>query len=187
MRAQDTTGLQGKITYRLKDANGNAKKIFEPNKLGAKLIKKGIISPKANQTLLAILGLGSFKEAATIPNLVVDAGKAAVASRINGAGGEALFNYVAVGTGTTTPAATDTALQTEVARQAATVSRVTTSVTNDTAKMETTFNFTASYAITEAGTFNASTGGTMLNRHTFSAINVNSGDALTISVEIQVS
>jgi len=129
---------------------------------------------------------GKVKDYRKIKNLVVSAGKAQVAGLINGAT-TGVFNYIAIGTGTTAPASTDTALGAEVARASATVGRTTTNVTNDTATWSATFNFTASYAITEAGIFNASTGGTMLARQTFSAVNVVSGDSLTINWKVTVS
>jgi len=129
---------------------------------------------------------GNIKQIIKVKNLVVSAGKAQVAGLINGATTGA-FTYVAVGTGTTAPSSSDTALGTEVARVSATVGRTTTNVTNDTATWSATFNFTSSYAITEAGIFNASSGGTMLARQTFSAINVVSGDSLTINWKLTVS
>ena len=127
-----------------------------------------------------------------IKNLVVSAGKAGVASRINGVGAEAVFTYLAIGTGTTAPAAGDTALQAEIttgggARAAATASRITTTVTNDTAQLVYQWAFTASFAVTEAGIFNAASAGTLLARQTFSAINVVSGDRLEITWKVQVT
>jgi len=121
-----------------------------------------------------------------VENLIVNAGKAQVAGLI-GAVVSGAFGYVAVGTGTTAPASTDTALQSEVARVASTNTRVTTNVTNDTLQLQATFNFTASYAITEAGIFNASSGGVLLARQTFGAINVASGDSIIITWKVVVS
>lgn len=129
---------------------------------------------------------GEVVEEREIENLIVDVGKAQVAGLINGVV-TTPFTYIAIGTGTTAPASTDTALQTEVDRQAATTSQATTNVTNDTAVLEATFNFTASYAITESGVFDAATGGNMLARQTFSAINVVSGDSLKVTWKITVS
>jgi hypothetical protein len=96
-----------------------------------------------------------------VENLVVNVGKAQVSGLIGGVV-TGVFSYLALGTGTTAPSSTDTALQSEVVRVASTNSRVTTNVTNDTLQLQATFNFTSSYAITEAGIFNASSGGTML-------------------------
>lgn len=128
-------------------------------------------------------------------NLIVSAGKAGVASRINGSGAEAAFTYIGVGTGTTGAAAGDTALEAEKATNgtpttthaSASVSRVTTTVTNDTAQDVVTFAFTASVAVTESGVFNAATAGTMLARQTFAVINVVSGDSLQITWKIRAS
>ena len=135
---------------------------------------------------------GTLKDHRLYQNLVVTAGKAGVASRINGDGALAVFNYVAIGTGVTAPAAENTTLLTEIttgggARAVATVSRVTTTVTNDTAKWVITYNFTAAFAITESGVFNAASVGTLLARKTFSAINVGIGDSLQVSWTVQAS
>lgn len=134
---------------------------------------------------------GKVIDTRNIRNLVVNAGKAQVAGLINGATSGA-FTYIAVGTGATAPAAGDTALGAEIidsglARASATCTRVTTSVTNDTAQLAVTFNVTGTKAVTESGVFNSSSGGTMLCRQTFSAINVQSGDTLSITWKIQVS
>ena len=125
-------------------------------------------------------------------NTIVNAGKAALASRINGNGGEAAFTYLAVGTNSTAVSGSDTALGAEtvgsgLSRAAATASRVTTSVTNDTARLSYTFTVSGSVAITELGVFNNSSGGTMLCRTVFSALNVVSGDSLTINYDVQAS
>lgn len=135
---------------------------------------------------------GRFKAIRHIKNLVVDAGKAGVASRINGAGAEAAFTYLAVGTGVTAANAADTTLGTEItdsglARAAATCTRVTTSVTNDTAQLDKTFSVTGTKAVTEAGALNAASAGTLLGRQVFSAVNVVNGDSLQITYKFQVS
>lgn len=128
---------------------------------------------------------GKFKARRIVNNLVPSTGKAGAASRLNGAGGEAAFTYIAVGTGNTAAAAGDTALQTEItdsglARAAATATRVTTNVTNDTAQLDKTFSVTATKAVTEAGALNAASSGTILGRQVFSAVNVVNGDTLQI-------
>lgn len=118
-------------------------------------------------------------------NLVVNTGIAQVAGLINGtATGE--FSYIAIGSGTTAPSATDTALQNELARGDATESRVTTDTTNDTAQWVYTFTATSSWAVSEAGVFNASSGGTMLNRVTFSTINLAQNDQLQVTFKLDV-
>jgi len=133
---------------------------------------------------------GNVKDSRHIKNIIVNAGKAAVAGLINGVV-TTPFKYIAIGTGTTSPAATDTGLATETHRELAdTVDRVTTNVTNDTARLIKTFSgYSGSEAITESGVFDSSTGGTMLCRQTFAALNINwtGGDFLQITWKIVVS
>jgi len=133
---------------------------------------------------------GNVKDRRHLKNLIVNVGKAQVAGLINGSA-TGTFQYIAIGTGTTAPAATDTALQNETHRALAdTIDRVTTSVTNDTARLSKLFSgYSGSESITESGVFNASTGGIMLNRQTFAAVNVNwgAGDNVLFTWKIQVS
>jgi len=132
---------------------------------------------------------GKLRLERKVKNLIVDVGKAQVAGLINGVV-TTPFTYIAIGTGTTAPTASDTALEAETHREAATTSRETTSVTNDTAVLQVTFSgYTGTEAITESGVFDAASGGNMLCRQTFSAINVDwdAGDALQVTWKIQVS
>lgn len=138
---------------------------------------------------------GAVIEQSQTPNLVVNVGLAQVASLIGGLS-TGSFGYMALGLGTTTPASTDTTLESEITstsggahRTAATVSRVTTDVTNDTLKFFHTFTFTSGstggYALTEAGIFNSSgSSGVMLSRATFTAINVVSSNTLDVDYRI---
>jgi len=126
---------------------------------------------------------GNVKDQREYHNLVVSAGKAGVASRINGAGSEAAFTYIAIGIGTTAAAAGNTTLESEITtlggqRATGTPTRITTNVTNDTAQLQVTFSFTGSFAVTESGVLNAASAGTLIARRTFSAINVVSGDSI---------
>lgn len=178
--------LKQNIQYVLRDKNGNIKPLWNENAV-AKFFREllGVSLPRIP------LLFGSWRLSLDIHNLVTNAGMAGVASRINGAGGEAAFTYIAIGTGTTAPAAGDTALEIEIttgggARAAATASRVTTDVTNDTAQLQYTFNFTASFAVTESGALNAAAAGVLLARQTFSAINVANGDSLQVTWKFDV-
>ena len=122
--------------------------------------------------------------------VVTNAGKAEVAALIgtDTAGDGTAFDYIAIGTGTTSETASDTALENENQRAAAVGTRTTTSVTNDTLQLvKDAFTFGSSANITESGVFNASTGGTMLCRKTFSAIGVTSDDTLNVTWKIQIS
>lgn len=124
-------------------------------------------------------------------NLITNTGMAGVASRINGSGAEASFTYIAIGTGTTSAVVGDTTLGTEIttgggARASATASRVTTDVTDDTARLVLTYNFTSTFAVTEAGALNAASVGVLLNRQVFTAVNVVNGDSLQVTIDIDV-
>jgi hypothetical protein len=132
---------------------------------------------------------GNLKEVRAIRNSVTDVGKAEVAGLINGATTGA-FTYT--GIGISTPGTTalgaerDEAGATNTNHKASTCTRVTTDVTNDTAQLVTTFNFTATLAITESGVFDASPTGIMLCAQSFSAINVVSGDSLQMTWKVDV-
>ena len=148
--------------------------------------------PLKGEVIIEHFRAGELLEAKHIKNLVVSAGKAGVASRINGAGAEAAFTYLAIGTGTAAADAGDLTLGAEITtaggqRGAATCTRVNTTVTNDTAQDLLLYNFTGSFAVTETGMLNANSAGTLLARQVFAAINVVSGDSLQITWKIQSS
>ena len=138
---------------------------------------------------------GKIKDRRFFPNLVVNAGFAAVAGLILADVTVNDFDEIAIGTGAVAPAAGDTALGAEITTGGGsrltganvTGTRVTTTVTDDTAQLVGTFNFTASFAVTESGVFNDPTTGDMLARQTFSVINVANGDSLQVTWKIQVS
>jgi len=181
---KDTLGLRYNTAFVLRGADGQIKKLWQENRLG-KFLRLHL-----SELRIPVI-TGNWGDKMENHNLVVDAGKAGVASRINGAGAEAAFTFVAIGTGTVAAAAGDTTLGAEIttgggARAAATASRVTTDVTNDTARLVLTYSFTASFAVTESGAFNASSAGVMLARQVFSAINVVSGDSLEVTWNIDV-
>jgi len=179
-------GVRHNVSYRLKGKNGEIKPLFQENGLGRLLLKFGLQPPQIPHLF------GTFVKVKKVSNLVTNAGKAGVAARIIDNTTEAAFDYIAIGTGTTAAAAGDTALESEISSgggeraQDASPSRTTTDVTNDTAVIDVTFNFTSSFAVTESGLFNAASSGTLLARQVFSAINVASGDSLTITWEIDV-
>lgn len=179
------------IMLSLVGCNGALSNVKVDDKLDVKHLRQGSWAYPgpmivANVEILHKNPAGEVIDRRVEKNIVVNAGKAGVASRINGDGAAAVFNYVAIGTGSAAAAATDTTLGTEIAadggqRATATVSRITTTVTNDTAKWLITYNFTGSYAVTESGIFNAASAGTMLARRVFAAINVASGDSIQIT------
>lgn len=115
-------------------------------------------------------------------NLVVTAGKEWVADRMNDV--NTVMTHMAVGTGTTAAAAGDTALGTQLDRNALT----STTVTNNTIEYACTWAAgDGTGALTEAGIFDASTGGDMLARTVFSVVNKGASDSMTITWTITVS
>ncbi|OGZ57535.1 MAG: hypothetical protein A2728_00370 [Candidatus Spechtbacteria bacterium RIFCSPHIGHO2_01_FULL_38_11] len=188
MKAKIGLGRNLNVHYKLYDASGAPKKFFRANALG------NFIRNKTGYDLQIPLVLGSYGVEMNRSNLITNAGAAAVAGLIGGVGSVAIFDNIGIGTGATGAVAGNTALATEVNlggstttnHLTATVTRVTTDVTNDTTQLVRTFNMTGTAAIVESGVFNAEAGGTMLARQTFSAINVISGDSIAITWKIDV-
>jgi len=128
---------------------------------------------------------GNIKDTREVKNVITNASLAEISGLVGNTGSKTAFTYLAVGTGTTAAEAADTALETEVAdsgleRAAATVSQVTTTVTNDTLKLAKTFTVTGSVAITEAGALNAASDGTLLGHQVFAAVNVVNTDSFVL-------
>ena len=100
---------------------------------------------------------------------ITNVGLAEVAGLAGDTGTCTAFTYLALGSGSTAFVATQTALVTEIttvglARAAATVSRTTTTDTNDTLTLTKQWTATGAATVREAGVFNASSAGDMLAR-----------------------
>lgn len=94
------------------------------------------------------------------------------------------FNYHASGTGTTAEAVGQTALVTEVAsRVAGTQSSPSAGVYRTVA----TITYAAGFAITEHAILSANSGGTMLDRSVFAAVNVSNGDSIQFQYDLTLS
>jgi hypothetical protein len=118
-----------------------------------------------------------------VDNLVVTAGKEFVASRMKDATTTAM-THMAIGTGSTAAAASDTALGSQSARTTLTSTTVSGA---DVTYVDTFPAGTGTGAITEAGLFNASSSGTMLCRTVFSVVNKGASDSMTITWTVTVS
>ena len=118
-----------------------------------------------------------------VDNLVVTAGKGYVASRIKDASATAM-SHMAIGSGSTAAAASDTALGSELGRVALTSTTVSSAVVTYVATFAAG---TGTGAVTEAALLNASSGGTMLCRTVFSVVNKGSADSMTITWTVTVS
>ena len=134
---------------------------------------------------------GNVKYEKTVPNTVVNTGKAFIAQSMlkTTTNTPAAMTHMGVGTGTTAAAVTQTALVTEIGtRSAVTPSNTTVTVTDDTAQYVATFAAgNATGAIAEAGIFNASSAGTMLCRTSFGVINKGADDTLTITWRVSIT
>lgn len=127
---------------------------------------------------------GNVKETREVDNLVVDTGLDYIASRMKDATATAM-SHMALGSGTTAAAAGNTDLESILGSREALDS---TTVTDNTVTYVSSFEAgDATGAVTEAGIFNASTGGTMLCRTVFSVVNKGANDTLSITWTITLS
>jgi hypothetical protein len=116
-------------------------------------------------------------------NLITNVGKERFSATVAGLT-TTLPNYVALGIVNTAANVTDTVLASEIVtaggqRKAAdTVTRTTTVITNDTISYTAVFSFTGSFAIVEAGLFDAASVGNLFARRVFSAVNVVNGNVV---------
>ena len=115
--------------------------------------------------------------------VVTNAGRALVTNRIKGSGTEP--NYIGWGTGTTTAAATDTALETASAeaRVAGVSSRETTTVANDTYQVTGTITSESSQTISEVALFDASTSGNCFIHGDFSGVPVANQESIAFTIK----
>tara|TARA_R100001460_G_scaffold35746_2_gene68668 strand:- start:2996 stop:3421 length:426 start_codon:yes stop_codon:yes gene_type:complete len=118
-----------------------------------------------------------------VDNLVVTAGKGYVASRIKDASATAM-SHMAIGSGSTAAAASDTALGSQLGRVALTSTTVSNAVVTYVASFPAG---TGTGAVTEAGILNASSGGTLLCRTVFSVVNKGASDSMTVTWTVTVS
>ncbi len=111
-------------------------------------------------------------------NIIVNVGFDFIADAIGkSASRPSVMGFIALGTGTTAAAASQSALVSELDRNAATYAHTVGTKA---------FSFTAHFpagagtgAITEAGVFNAASGGIMLDRVVFPVVNKGADDSLT--------
>lgn len=130
---------------------------------------------------------GRVKEEREGYNVVVDVGKEYLASFLASAVAAAstfTMKYVGIGTNSTTEAASNTALGTEVTRHTGTVSYISNQIYQVTATFPAG---TGTGAITEYGLFSSNSGGTMFARDTEAVINKGVSDELTVTAQFTLS
>lgn len=129
---------------------------------------------------------GEVTDKFEVPNLVVDAGKIYIAGKMiaEAADTPVHMSHMGIGTGTASPAGGDTSLGTQTGRV------LLSGNLQDTNSITYTATFpagTGTGAITEAGVFNASSGGTMLCRTVFPVVNKQAGDTIAVTWKVTVS
>ena len=127
---------------------------------------------------------GDVTQEMIVPNTVVTAGKGFIASRMNTT--TTTMSHVELGTGATGAVVGNTTLETIISGSRTALT--STTVTANAVAYVVTFGAgVGTGAVTEAGIFNASSGGDMLARTVFSAINKAAADTLGITWTITVN
>lgn len=134
---------------------------------------------------------GNLKDERHFDNLIVDSGFEGVAYRIAPHDGSVTpsdpWNNIAIGTGSTAPAAGDTALLSELDRKNDSQAEYTTT-SGKQLQLQVSFGpGEGTGNIVESGLFNAGSGGDMLARQTFAAISKGTSDTLTVTWTITLS
>ena len=127
---------------------------------------------------------GNVKEERKEKNLVVSAGLNFICSRMKDTTDGAM-SHMALGSGTTAASASDTDMESILGSREALDS---TTVSTNTITYVSSFEAgDATGAVTEAGIFNASTGGTMLCRVVFATVNKASDDTMSVTWTISLT
>ena len=127
---------------------------------------------------------GKRKERRIVKNLITTAGRGFVIDRLQAASPPAAA-FIAIGTGATAAAAGDTTLQTEVARSTV-AAPLTQPDANTDRCIETFAAGTGTGNITEAGRLTASSGGVLIGRQVFTAVNKTASDSLQITYDFTI-
>ena len=126
---------------------------------------------------------GNIKDERLIENLIVDTGLNFICDRMKD--DETAMTHMALGSGSTAAAAGDTTLGSQLGSREALDS---STVTNNQIVYVASFEAgDGTGAVSEAGIFNASTGGTMLCRTVFAVVNKQADDTLTVNWTITLT
>ena len=130
---------------------------------------------------------GNVKDQREVKNLVVNAGLAYIISRMTGTA-KSVMSHMGLGSGTTAAAASQTDLVSLLGSREALDSTTITGSNNEKVQYVSSFEAgDATGAVTEAGIFNASSGGDMLCRTTFSVVNKAADDTMSVTWTITLS
>lgn len=126
---------------------------------------------------------GNIKDERSIQNLIVDTGLNFICDRMKD--DETAMTHMALGSGSTAPAAGDTSLESQLGSRELLDS---STVTNNQIVYVSSFEAgDATGGVTEAAIFNAASGGTMLCRVTFAVVNKAADDVLSINWTITLT
>jgi|LauGreDrversion4_2_1035121.scaffolds.fasta_scaffold475758_2 hypothetical protein len=144
------------------------------------------VAPKGWVTITKTNELGQITDQFEVPNLVVTAGKIYIAGKMIATDSNVpiAMSHMGIGTGTASPVAEDTGLGTQTGRV------LLSGSLQDNNSITYTATFpagTGTGAITEAGIFNAGTGGTMLCRTVFPVVTKQAGDTIAVTWKVTVS
>jgi hypothetical protein len=126
---------------------------------------------------------GNVKDERNIKNLIVDSGLNFICDRMKN--DETAMTHMALGSGSTAAAASDTSLGSQLgSREALDSDTVSSNTITYTSSFEAG---DATGAVTEAGIFNATSGGTMLCRTVFAVVNKSADDSLSVTWTITLT
>jgi hypothetical protein len=130
---------------------------------------------------------GNIKEEREIKNLVVNKGLAYIASRMVGTS-KGVMSHMALGSSTTAAAAAQTDILSILGARESIDSTTITGTNAEKVQYIAAFEAgDATGAITEAGIFNAATGGDMLCRTTFPVVNKAADDTMSVTWTITLA
>ena len=125
---------------------------------------------------------------ATAADVVTNNGRAWIAGLLSNQQAPVANYYVAWATGPSTAAVTDVALDTEVdSRVAATMSRVTTTVTNDTSQAVALLTAGTARNIQAAGVWTASTAGTLIQESSHATVPLLTNDSIQYTFKNKIA
>ena len=130
---------------------------------------------------------GNVKDEREVKNLVVNKGLEYIASRKKDAS-KSVMSHMGLGSGTTAAAASQTDLVTLLGSREALDSTTISGSNNEKVVYVSAFEAgDATGAVTEAGIFNAASGGDMLCRTVFSVVNKAADDTMSVTWTITLS
>jgi hypothetical protein len=183
----DTGKVVGWVEIIVRDKNGNIKYESVSSKDEILALKKQG-NPHPTSLPAKLLDLHYWRK-----NVITNVGLACIIRLIFYGLSEDKFRYLAIGTGLTAEEVDDTSLEVEIKRKSATITQVTTLITDDTGLCEATFSsadgLSGTSNVSETGILNDPSAGDLLARKVFSAVPINwdIGDTLTIRYYVQMA